>query len=323
MIFLKLNGKSNRKPWSWTDRKEGRAENLLHLINELEEYWPLTVRQVFYRLISSALIKMGHWFWKGKRVNAYTAIGRTLKWMRIDDRIPMEAITDEHRIMTQKVGYTDPKQFIATKLHYLGNGYSRCNAQKQKRHVEVWIEKATLLHIVEPVADEFCRRVVVCRGYNSVTFQAAFYERAMEAISYGQIPTVLYFGDWDPSGENMILAAMETIEKELGLKGVEFVRCGINPDQFHEIPADPVPIKMTDTRSKKFIEQYGSTAYELDAFHPKRLQELVRESLEAFTDLDAYQEQLEQGAQDKKDLKQWVSKVKDVAYDTAYDLQMI
>jgi hypothetical protein len=44
-------------------------------------------------------------------------------------------------------------------------------AQKQGNYIEIWIEKAALLHIVKPVADDFCRRVVVCRGYNSITFQ--------------------------------------------------------------------------------------------------------------------------------------------------------
>lgn len=302
---------SKRKKWKWTKQNKRRAADIATTLNELREYWPLTLRHAFYRLISSDLVNEDHWMCNGKRVDVYAAMGRTLKWMRIHDMIEMNAITDEHRILTQKVGFTDPENFIEYSLKRLGAGYSRCNAQKQSRHIEIWIEKATLLHIIEPIADEFCRRVVVCRGYGSITFQAQFYERAMEAKGYGQIPTVLYFGDWDPSGVNMMYAAMETIEIELGLSGVEFYRCGINPEHFNEIPSAPVPIKGKDPRTGQFIEEHGTAAYELDAFHPERLQMLVRDSLIAMTDIDQYLTQIEQQKEDLLKIANWRESVRE------------
>ena len=42
------------------------------------------------------------------------------------------------------------------------------------------------------------------------------------------------------------------------------------------------------TLSKKFLAKYpNSKAYELDAFHPKKLQELVKKSIEKFSDVHA------------------------------------
>lgn len=194
-----------------------------------------------------------------------------------------------------------------------------CNAQKQPRHIEIWIEKAALLHIVEPVADEFCRRVVVCKGYQSITFQASFYERAVEAIGYGMVPTVLYFGDWDPAGVNMIYAAMQTITEELGLDGVEYYRCGINPIHFSELTCNPVPLK-NDTRNKRFIKIYGTTAYELDALHPERLKSLVRDSIEKFTDIDAYNRNLEKEDEDLEKISAWKSAVEDFGEAKAVEM---
>ena len=55
-----------------------------------------------------------------------------------------------------------------------------------------------------------------------------------------------------------------------------------------------MPIKQTDTRAKRFIEQHGPTAYELDALHPLQLQDLVRKSIKQFTDMDAIAENKEQ-----------------------------
>lgn len=304
MIKIELSDstRSDRKPWSWTEMNVSRAEDILHWAHELKPWWPVTVRSIYYRLTSSPLCKQVHWrkFGNPKRlfVNYDSALTRTLKWMRIDEKLPWHAITDEHRIVSGKVGFSNPEQFIEQEMDGFLTGYARCTARKQDRYLEIWIEKATLFHIVRPIADEFCRRVIVCRGYNSVTFQSDFYRRATDAMDLVQTPTILYFGDWNPSGVNMLYAAIQTLEDELGLYGVEYYRCGLNPEHFDDIPADPVTIKPKDSRAKKFIKQHGPIAYELDAFHPLQLQTLVRESLESFTDMEVHQEDKQKEEED-------------------------
>lgn len=277
---------SNRKEWSWTPRNEARAADIKAVTDSMQPYWPLTVRQLYYRLISTDKVQASHWYWKNEQVDIYKALGRTMKWMRIENIVPMQCIKDTHRILTIKQGWDDMDDFISRKLDFTFAHYSRCLAQDQPRHIEVWLEKTALLDLVEPVADEFCRRVMVCKGYNSISFQAGFYHRAREAQKLGQVPTVLYFGDFDPSGVNMIYAAMQTIEDELFLDGVEYYRCGINPDHFSQLHAAPVPIKFSDSRSRRFIAEHGTTAYELDAFHPEELKTLVRQSISHFTDME-------------------------------------
>lgn len=300
MELLTLNKKtlSDRKKWSWTKRNESRANDIIFVAKELRRWWPMSVRQIYYRLISSGRTKQSHWLWKNKQVDIYQALVRTLKWMRIDERLPWNAITDEHRLTTLKVGFTDTDEFIDSELDNFLSGYARCSAQKQVNYIEVWIEKAALLHIIKPIVDSFCRRVVVCRGYNSVTFQSEFYNRAIDNIGYDQKPVVLYLGDWDPAGVNMIYAAMQTLQKELYLTHVDYYRVGINPEHFDMILADPVPIKPKDTRAKRFIKNHGSTAYELDALHPEQLQQLVKDAIVKFTNMTAYEENLRQ---EKKD----------------------
>jgi hypothetical protein len=305
-LELDEDTRSHRSPWKWTDRNKKRRDHILEKMDELRPWWPLTARQVFYRLISSPLVKDPCWhrWYKGEygQVDIYKALVRTLKWMRIDEKLPWNAITDEHRVVTEKMGFHSPEEFINSQRYRFLRGYNRCLAQKQEHYIEVWIEKAALLHVVEPVADEFCRRVVVCRGYNSITFQTGFYDRATKAMTAGQIPLILYFGDWDPSGENMPYAAIQTLEEELDLCGVEYYRGGINREHFKLIPADPVPIKPKDSRAKRFIQRHGRTAYELDALHPLQLQQLVRESIAHFTNMDEYKRNEEQGEIDQDEI---------------------
>jgi len=290
---LELNDitKSTRKPWTWTPRNLKRRDDVLSVFNDLKQYWPLTERQAFYRLISSRAVNEDHWYQHGdprlERVDIYKTLGRLLKWMRIHEDLPWEAIVDETRVLTPKVGYASVKEFVISEFDYLLDGYRKCLAHDQKYHIEVWIEKQALLRVVRPIAESYCRRVLCCKGYNSVSFQVDFFYRMEQAKSDGKKPIVLYFGDWDPSGYNMPYSAMQTLRDEFGLTGVEYHRCGINPEQFGNVKADPVPIKATDSRAKKFIDLHGDTCYELDAFHPVELQNLVEANIRRFTNLHA------------------------------------
>jgi len=207
-LELDSTTRSERKQWAWTPQNLKRRDDVMSVFNELQPYWPITERQSFYRLISSPLVTQNHWHQHGNprrpRVDVYQTLGRLLKWMRIDEVLPWEAIIDETRILTPKVGYASAEDFIFSELDYMLSGYSRCLASDQRNHIEIWIEKQALLRLIEPVASKYCRRVLCCKGYNSISFQADFYQRMEEAKSRGLKPIVLYFGDWDPSGFNMI-----------------------------------------------------------------------------------------------------------------------
>ena len=317
-IEVNENTRSARKKWAWTDTNSARARDIMREIEQRKKYWPLTERFVFYRIYQTCLHKP-HWYKNGKEENGLIkpktlpgTIGTLLKWLRIGEDIPWESIVDDQRVLTDKIGFGDPEEFIRQEMYYFLNGYKRCLAKKQKYHIEVWMEKATLMHIVKPITDKYCRRLMSCKGYNSVTFQNGFYNRALEAISLDQTPVVLYFGDWDPSGVNMLYASAQTLIDEMGLWGTHFYRCGINPEHFNSIQADPVPVKPSDSRAKKFIEKYGATASELDAFEPEDLQALVEDSIKKFTDLDAVQQDLDQEPDDQEKLKRIRMKVEDI-----------
>lgn len=105
--------------------------------------------------------------------------------MRIDEHLPWDALADEHRMLSGKVGFENPQEFIEQELENFLSGYRRCLAHRQDHYIEVWIEKAVLYHIVKPVVNKYCRRLVCCRGYNSITFQADLYNRALEVLIAG------------------------------------------------------------------------------------------------------------------------------------------
>ncbi len=215
------NGNGRRK-WSWTPLQLKKADDVMVVVDELKPDWPLTLRQIYYRLVANGLIENSK--------SQYNMLSKLVKWMRIDENLPWSALEDATRTVTNKKGYENLNEFIESEVSWFLRGYSRCLVQGQDKYIEVWVEKNALFRIFDGVVHPYCMRTVVCRGYQSVTFLADFYSRAERALMNGKTPIVLYFGDLDPSGVQMLEATIETLEDELDLYGVEFKRIGLNPE---------------------------------------------------------------------------------------------
>lgn len=295
----------SRRKWSWTELQLERAENVKTVANELRQYWPLTLRQIYYQLVSKGQIKNTR--------SQYNMLSKLIKWMRIDEKLPWNALEDRSRTLTNKRGFDNLAEFINQETFNFLHGYTRCLIQNQDKHIEVWTEKDALLRIFKEVVYPYCIRAVVCRGYSSVTFIADFYKRADKAIMKGKQPVVLYFGDLDPSGVQMLEATVETLEDELDLYGVEFKRIGLNPEHVtqYNLPVDPTAAKVTDPRYQKYVQKYGNIAVELDALHPAILKDLIRQSISAEIDMDLFVEQREQEGEDEYKLDEIRDKVQE------------
>ena len=283
-----------------------RAENVKHVVDELRPWWPSTLRQIYYRLVADGKIKNTR--------SDYILLSKLVKWMRIGDMIPWECLEDRSRRITSKKGYADIQEYVESERELFCNGYSRCLIQGQDRHVEVWVEKDALMGIFEEVVWPYCIRAVVCKGYQSVSFIADFYKRAEKALRQGQEPVVLYFGDLDPSGVQMMEASIETLEKEMGLCGVRFKRAGLNLNQVlrYNLPHNPDALKRSDPRAKKYRALYGDIAVELDALHPEILETLIKRSIENEVDMELFNQQKELEIKDQKEITTIRTKVVEV-----------
>lgn len=288
------------RKWTWMEQNIERASHVIEITDELREWYPLTLRQIYYRLLSKSYFQRGVWFKndrkEGKKVqikNHYNTLSSLIKWMRIDEKMSWYVIEDRSGTITNKQGFDDLTHFLDQETRYFLRGYNRCLIQGQENHVEVWVEKDGLLKIFKDITDKYCLRSVICKGYQSVSFIANFYQRAEAAIKAGQQPVVLYFGDLDPSGVDMFEAAQRCVEKELGLTGVYWKRCALNPDQVsdYNLPTDPTAAKVSDKRYNKYKNRYGDLAVELDAFHPRELSEIAGKEIESYIDMDFFRQQ--------------------------------
>jgi hypothetical protein len=287
--------KTDRQKWSWTSKRIDQADQVKEVIDELREYWPLTLRQIYYRLVAA-----------GTRANTrsqYNDLSKLIKHMRLDGFISWKVLEDRVRRVSDKRGWEDHEEFLESEIDYFLEGYERCYVQDQERYVEVWVEKDALSRIFEDVAYPYCVRAVTCRGYQSVTLLADYRDRAREAIQRGQTPIILYFGDLDPSGINAFEASKQTIEDDLGLAEVEYIRVALTPEQVdsYGLPHMPEAVKFSDKRCKRYVQRFGMMAVELDALHPRDLKQLAINAIESQLDMESFevQKQIEQEDQEK------------------------
>jgi hypothetical protein len=286
-----------RRKWSWTDLQKARMKEVIKIADDLKSYWPLTVRQIHYQLFARKI------FWGGRRAskiypNTKSGQGdliKVAKWARIGEMLSWDSIEDRTRSLYRPYKFEDIQSYLKNELHYLLSDYKRCLVQDQDVYVELWIEKDALFKIFKNIAQAYCVPVIACKGYDSITYLHHFYDMASKAISQGRTPTVLYFGDLDPSGVAMLESSITTLQDEMGLQGAKFKRMAVNPDQVikYQLPNDPDAGKSKDTRFESYIEKYGYVFVELDALHPHQLEDMARNAIENELNMSSFREQQE------------------------------
>lgn len=284
---------SGRRKFSWTPLQVDKLNKVIAILNELKAYRPLTLRQVYYQLVGKGYIE--------NKVSEYGMLSRLLKQARLDGYIPWEWIEDRVRAYHDLTGWGGADSFIKASLEQFLRGYSRDLLQSQEVYLEIWIEKDALSSIFTRVARPYTIPVVVCRGFSSVSFLNDYKERL--EYCQGKRPILLYFGDFDPSGVEMLRAMEITLQEELMVEGIAFKRVALLKEHIAEyhLPHSPEALKKTDSRAYKHIAEYGELAVELDALRPDILEALIKEAIEEEIDIDLFGS--EQETQEQENIK--------------------
>src|SRR5438309_680188 len=112
------SGKLGRRP-----ETEELIARVLDVLSELRDYWPLTLRQVYYRLVSAGIIE--------NRQEEYKKLSRVLTDARMDKLVPWESMEDRSRSMLPSDGWSDEQSFVGTSLSDFLRGYRRDLLQSQ------------------------------------------------------------------------------------------------------------------------------------------------------------------------------------------------
>lgn len=211
---------SKSDPLRRCSKAMGKHQKTLQLIAAAYEVLaadhPMTVRQVYYRLVSGQVIKNTR--------SQYQAVSNALVDARKEGVIPWEWIEDRLRRPRRVPMWEDLADFIQTVLR----SYRRNIWAEQPLYLEVWLEKDALSGIFEDVLRHYGVTLNVGRGYDgwdSINNAASRYLLAPQAT------TILYFGDLAPLcemfnhaiedghvGRNPCLRIMRNSRKEHGIQ---------------------------------------------------------------------------------------------------------
>lgn len=282
------------------------AKFYIDKVEEFSDYWPLTVRQIYYQCVNEQLVENSQ--------NGYKKISDLGTKLRHNDFVPWEAIIDNSRRVTEKRGVSNVQEFVAEQFESFLDPryYHRCYVQKQSNYVEVVTEKDALSNIMEEAIWPYCTRLVVAKGQMSATFKKDMADRFEQAIFNGQNPVILYFGDFDPSGVGIPKSLVESLRDEHGVE-VELIRAGLNSDQIKKFNLPHYNKKYRCSSNGKagtpyyeslWIPEYGNPKpVELDALHPKDLIQLLESELDKALDIDLMDEEIQKEREERKLLK--------------------
>jgi hypothetical protein len=290
------NGHRRPKGYDLDYSPHGKTRAILdqvgEIIEEYEDHLPLSVRQIFYRLV-------GHYQYP-KTELAYAGLAEKLVRARRAKLIPFDAIRDDG-IVTIKDTYYGSIEDFHDETGRRARNYRRDRQEGQPQYIEVWCEAAGMLGQLNRVARKTSIPVYSCGGFGSLTGN---YEIARRALARDVPTVILHVGDYDPSGESIFesmtadAAAFVEVDRVIHTCALIPVRVALTADQVEEYDLPTAPAKKSDTRSKNWT---GGTC-QLEALAPDDLAEIVEDAIAEWLDFDVYKKALQQEESDRASL---------------------
>jgi hypothetical protein len=247
---------------------------------------PMTVRQVFYRMVSRGAIAKSEAEYK-------QTVCRLLGLMRREGEIPFEWLADNTRWMRKSPSYSS----LSEALRHTAEAYRRAIWDRQAAYVEVWLEKDALAGVLVDVTDPWDVPLMVTRGYSSLTYLYS----AAEAIKARRKPAFLYyFGDLDPSGLDIPRKVEADLRAFAPAAEIHFERVAVTPEQVREFSLPTRPTKKTDSRSRGF----DGESVEVDALPPRVLRSIVEQCITQHVNAGEYQRLRQVEDKEREDLAQ-------------------
>lgn len=312
---------------TWNIRKEetwialGRAKGII------KEYRTagimLTLRQLYYQFVARGYIENSE--------KSYKRLGKIVARGRQAGRLDWEAIEDRGR---QPVEWSQFPSMEAC-LERAMRGFRLERLKGQNTYVELWVEKDALASVLEPIAARYHVTLMANRGYSSASAMRASAERIRKCVNaYGSKDAViLYIGDHDPSGRDMIRDIRE--RGDLFLNGGQLMDWSSEPgkgvpekwedarkrkpnipfsvealaltmDQIEEYDPPPNPTKLRDSRAEAYVQEFGYESWEVDALPPTVLREIIEEALDRHLDVDKIEDFKAEERELRTDFETWL-----------------
>lgn len=258
----------------------------------------LTLRQLYYQLVSRNIIPNAE--------RAYKNLSSLVSDARLAGHIDWDAIEDRIRVPNVPTEFKNLGDLVEAALY----SYRLPRWVDQKYYVELWVEKDALAGVLHPLAKKHHVTLMVNRGYSS---QSAMYEASRRFLDKDdRTGVLLYLGDFDPSGEDMV----RDIKERMEMFGVDLavLKVALTLNQVKAYNPPPNPAKRTDPRSSEFIKKYGASSWEVDALPPTELHRIIEAAMKALVDVKKMKVVVKMEENDKTRLREAVKKIMEGGY---------
>ncbi len=264
-----------------------KSYDLINLCNEIianfqAEGFDLTLRQLYYQLVSRAVIPNNE--------KSYDNIGALINDARLAGLVDWNAIVDRTRNLRNLPHWDKPSEIIDGAARQFN--YDRWATQPGR--VEVWIEKDALIGVIGGTCTSLDTPYFSCRGYTSQSEMWAAAQRITKRyLEQEQETTILHLGDHDPSGIDMtrdITDRLQMFCEGDGAIAPIVDRIALNMNQIRKYNPPPNPAKITDSRAAQYIAEYGNESWELDALDPKVIVALIKKNIVTHIDAEKFEE---------------------------------
>lgn len=286
-----------------------KYQEIVKAVNDiLSQYTAkLTLRQIYYRLVSKNLIP--------NTKSSYKGLSKHLVHAREKGDVNDYKIEDRSRKVQGygDYGYTTIEGFVESAIQDLKTSWKnfiRKQWVNQDKKIFIALEKDALSRLFVNIADSYRVQVYTTKGYGSYTFV----NDMARDLSHDKENVILYFGDYDPSGRDIERDLRDRLIRYFGNDNFTVVRIALTETQILEYNLPPMPedaetlAKLErDTRSKSYGLEY---AVELDAIEPPILQKLISKAITEQIDIEQWNKDLEQNKRDREILKEKFDSIK-------------
>ncbi len=280
----------------WHPRRGTREllDAVASILDEYRDHLPLTIRQVFYRLVATCGYE--------KTERAYQRLCETLNKARRARLISFDAIRDDGFKRLAGNWWPGIEEFKRA-VSDAATRYQIDRQAGQSRRLVVWCEAAGMAPQLQAVCDPYTIPVYSSGGFDSVT---AKYQIARDFADLGAV-TVLHIGDHDPSGVHVFGSLDEDVKaflKEMG-GHAEFIRLAVLPEHIEAFGLPTAPPKATDRRN------FSGETVQAEALPPDRLTSILKDRITRMMDLDLFDNVLALEAEQRCRLQCWVETLGD------------
>ena len=300
-----MNGIGRRHRAAISDGKRPMLEAVLAVLDDLHEFWPLSLRTVHYNLLNNPPLrharKPSSRYQNNRR--CYGDLSSLCTRARVAGFLPWEAIEDATRPVTTWNIHRNAGDYIREQFAGFMGGYWRDLLQSQPDHIEVVGEKNTLAKIIEPVCSEYTVPLTIGRGFCSLPPRKAIHDRWLQSRKNRLVLIVL--SDHDPDGEMIADSLVGYLRDDFRIprQSIIPIRAALTAKQCreHGFPTD-VEAKVKSKNYQRFVREHGTGACELEAVPPRQLQRMLRDAIESVLDLDAFKAEQDRERADAKEI---------------------